>query len=256
MRLRRGVRPWAMLLLDGSILMDSDSLESERALAARGLSRLRGAARAKASPGHAPASGGEHGPVSQKAPAAGGLRILVAGLGLGITLRELLGAQEIEWIDVIEIMAPLVEWNRGVLTALNGDPLADPRVHCRVADLRAVLLPRGLGDDAQPPRSSPARPMGYEMGYDLMLFDIDNGPGWLSRPENAWLYRAPGLAAVRAHLRIGGWASYWSSEPDADFEAVLAAARWGRWMREPLRSCVTGRSRVLTYHLYWLKREA
>jgi spermidine synthase len=57
--------------------------------------------------------------------------------------------------------------------------------------------------------------------FDLMLLDVDNGPGWLASTGNAGLYTIDGVAAGRRALRPGGVLAVWSPKPNPDFEAVL-----------------------------------
>ena len=42
------------------------------------------------------------------------------------------------------------------------------------------------------------------LAWDAILLDVDNGPGFLVRPENAGLYAVAGLRAAVAALRPGG----------------------------------------------------
>jgi spermidine synthase len=211
LQLRRTGHPSAALILAGTFLMDSDVSVSEEALARRAL-----AAHA------AQATCGQR------------LRVLVAGLGLGITLRELLASERIAEVVVVEILAPLVEWNRTHLAALNGQALADPRVTCVVEDVCRILTP--------PP--SPAVPR-----YDLLLFDTDNGPSWLSIPANAWLYEREGLHCVEQWLAPGGVAAFWATERSAAFAEELTRCALA-WREEIIAWEDPGSGRRLEYALY------
>jgi spermidine synthase len=135
-----------------------------------------------------------------------GARVMVGGLGLGFTLRAALDALASDAeVEVIELVAPLVDWNRGPVADRAGRPLDDPRATVVVADVVTHL------------RSRPGP-------YDAILLDVDNGPDALSAPGNAWLYREAGLAACRAALRRPGALVVWSAFRSPPFEARLHAA--------------------------------
>ena len=137
-----------------------------------------------------------------------GLTVLVGGLGAGHTLRAVLDLDGVDRVVVCEIGAQVVEWNRRWFADANGQAVDDPRVEIEIADVTAVL---------QAARES----------FDLVLLDVDNGPGWLASPSNARLYGASGLASVRAALRPQGVAAVWSPAPNPTFESEVAAAGVG-----------------------------
>ena len=135
-------------------------------------------------------------------PGTGGLIVLVGGLGAGHTLRAALDLPRVERVIVAEIGAKVVEWNRRYFAEPNGRSVDDPRVEIRIADLADVI-------DANPET------------FDLMLLDVDNGPGWLAAPGNAGLYTSDGVTRCRRALRPGGVLAIWSPQPNPDFEATL-----------------------------------
>jgi spermidine synthase len=103
---------------------------------------------------------------------------------------------------VAELQPSIVEWNRGVLGPLAGNPLADRRVHVEVMDVVATV------------RSSRDR-------FDAILLDVDNGPRAFSASNNAVLYSDSGLRAIRASLRANGVVAVWSAWEDRKFEQRL-----------------------------------
>jgi spermidine synthase len=141
------------------------------------------------------------------APAAPALAVLVAGLGLGLTLRAILDDRRVGRVDVVELEAAVIAWNRGPLRGLSGDALADPRVRVIAADFLQLIAVEG-------------GPLG---AYDVVLVDIDNGPAWTVRDANRSLYSARGLAAVAGRMRDGGVMALWSASRDRGFETALAA---------------------------------
>ena len=135
---------------------------------------------------------------------ARGLAALVGGLGAGHTLRAALDLPGVARVVVAEIGAKVVDWNRRYFADANGHAVDDPRVAVRVADLRDVLA------------ASPG-------AFDLMLLDVDNGPGWLAAPGNARLYDAEGAALCRRALRPGGVCAVWSPCRNPGFFQTFAA---------------------------------
>ena len=114
--------------------------------------------------------------------------MLVGGLGLGFTLDRVLGDRRVEQCDVVEIEQALVEWMRDGTIPHGRQLLADDRARVVVADIAIAIA-----------EAAPA-------SYDLVLLDVDNGPGYLVHEANAALYREPFLAAGAraAHARRRG----------------------------------------------------
>jgi len=132
--------------------------------------------------------------------------VVVAGLGLGFTMHEVLRDSRVEKCAVVEIEQALVDWMRNGTITHGPALLADERVTVVVADVAAAL--------------AEARPA----SYDLLLLDVDNGPGYLVHQDNAALYRAPFLANARQALRPGGVLVVWSANPAPELEDALREA--------------------------------
>lgn len=135
--------------------------------------------------------------------------VVVGGLGLGFTMHEVLADSRVERCAVVEIEEALVGWMRDGTIPHGPALLADERVHVVVADVAVAL--------------AEARPA----TYDLVLLDVDNGPGYLVHDANAALYREPFLRTVREVLRPGGALVVWSAAEAADLEAALRTAFGG-----------------------------
>jgi len=105
-------------------------------------------------------------------------------------------------VVVSEIGRKVVDWNRRYFADANGNAVDDPRVEIIIDDLARVVEDR------------PA-------AFDLVLLDVDNGPGWLAAPGNAGLYTGDGVTACLRALRPGGVLAVWSPQPNPAFEAVL-----------------------------------
>ena len=67
----------------------------------------------------------------------------------------------------------------------------------------------------------PALPTG---SLDLLLLDVDNGPGFLIHPANAGVYRRDFLAAAVTALAPGGVLGVWSADPAPQLADELTAA--------------------------------
>jgi len=130
------------------------------------------------------------------------LSVLVGGLGAGHTLQAALALEAVASVEVVEIDHKVVEWNRRYFAEQGGRALADHRVRVTVADLADVLATRS-------------------QAYDLMLLDVDNGPGWLAAPNNAGLYQVAGLEQALGALRVGGALAVWSPAPNPTFREAL-----------------------------------
>jgi spermidine synthase len=165
-----------VILAAGKILMSSRMHGSEEAMAAMACKHIR----------------------TVKEPC-----VLVGGLGMGFTLRATLDLLPREaTVVVAELIPAVVEWNRGPLGPLAGEPLKDKRVEVDVRDVVGTL------------RSNPER-------FDAVLLDVDNGPDAFTESSNASLYNDRGIAAMRAALKPGGVVAVWSAWEDRKFEQRL-----------------------------------
>jgi len=129
--------------------------------------------------------------------------VVVGGLGLGFTMHEVLADSRVEKCAVVEIEQALVDWMRDGTIPHGPALLADERVRAVVADIAVAL--------AEAPPAS----------YDLVLLDVDNGPGYLVHDTNAALYHAPFLETARAALREGGALAIWSAAVAPGLEETL-----------------------------------
>ncbi|WP_227493396.1 spermidine synthase [Paracoccus kondratievae] len=157
----------------------------------------------------------------------GARKILIAGLGLGYTLRAVLDvARQDAEITVCELIPEIVEWNRGPLAHLAGHPLDDPRVKVVVSDIRDHL--ERVSDQ-----------------YDLVLLDTDNGPDIVIRPENTEIYGENGMQAVHAATMAKGVVAFWSATVSPGFEEALDTFGW-EWERDDI-ALIPGRVDAMHY---------
>jgi spermidine synthase len=130
-------------------------------------------------------------------------RVLVAGLGMGFTLRAVLDLlPRNASVLVAELVPAVIEWNRTVLAGLAAHPVRDRRVRVEARDVGFTL------------RAHPG-------GFDVVLLDVDNGPSAFTDISNRGLYDNAGVAAAYAALRPGGTLAVWSAWEDRKFEQRL-----------------------------------
>lgn len=131
-----------------------------------------------------------------------GVRLLLAGLGVGFSLDEALTTDAVREVVVVELEPTIVEWARSQLRGLTRHGLDDPRVRLVVADIREAIET-------------------VDGDFDAVCLDVDNGPGWLVHEANAEVYTDHGLELFGRRLRAGGRLAVWAAAPDAAFEARL-----------------------------------
>jgi spermidine synthase len=127
--------------------------------------------------------------------------VLVGGLGLGFTMHEVLADSRVESCTVVEIEQALVDWMRDGTVAHGPQFLADDRLTVVVGDVAMALAEA------------------TEAAYDLVLLDVDNGPGYLVHDSNEALYAEPLLTA--AHRATGQLLVIWSAAQAPQLEASL-----------------------------------
>jgi spermidine synthase len=132
--------------------------------------------------------------------------VLVGGLGMGFTVRAALDVLPADAsVVVAELLPAVVEWNRGPLAALAGNPLSDPRVRIDQRDV-AETITSGAGE------------------FDAILLDVDNGPEDLTTEGNAAIYTAAGITALHAALKTRGVLTIWAAKNDTKFQRQLRNA--------------------------------
>ena len=154
--------------------------------------------------------------------------VVVAGLGLGFTMHEVLADSRVEKCAVVEIEEALVRWMRDGTITHGPALMADERVTVVVADIAVAI--------------AEARPA----SYDLILLDVDNGPGYLVHDTNEALYHAPFLTNARDVLRPGGALVVWSAAQAPQLEDVLGYV-FGEVTVQPHDVLLQGRD-----ERYWL----
>jgi spermidine synthase len=159
--------------------------------------------------------------------------VLVGGLGLGFTAHAVLSDRRVERLVVVELEECLVRWMRDGTVPHGPSHLADERLTVVSADIRQAVAEAAA------------------TSYDLVLLDLDNGPGQLVHEGNAAVYTPEFLGAVADVLRPGGAVVVWSAAESPqladDLAAVFGAAT-------PIPIDVRLQGRVETYWLYLARR--
>jgi spermidine synthase len=134
---------------------------------------------------------------------------------------------------VAEIEEALVQWMRDGTVPHGPGYLADERLSVINADVRLVVA-----------EAAPA-------AYDLVLLDVDNGPGYLVLEDNAALYVREFVERTRECLRPGGVLAIWSAAEAPQLQAVMAEV-FGRCVPVPFDVTLQGRPEQ--YWLYLARR--
>ncbi len=164
------------ITLGGEMLMSSTVNTSERALATLTLDRLE----------------------ERKA------EVLVGGLGLGYTALAALEYSNVERVDVIELVQPVIDWHREKLFPAAA-ALADDR-RCRLLQ----------GDFFELASEETGR------SYDAVLLDIDNAPDSLLHSQHGAFYEKEGLQKMSRLIKEGGVFGLWSAcKPGDEFLKTL-----------------------------------
>jgi spermidine synthase len=196
------------LRVNGVFVMDSYETSTERALATLALDGVMGA-RGDAS----------------RAP----LTVLVGGLGLGYTMAEFAASPLVGELIVSEIEPALVQWHRSGLIPLTQNLARSPRVRMVPRDVREVVASEPVGS------------------LDVIVLDVDNGPGFLVYDDNAAIYQRGFLETCREALASKGILVVWSADRAPDLRAALDEV-FGSVSH--LAMPVTRNGRVDSYHAY------
>ena len=128
--------------------------------------------------------------------------VVVAGLGLGFTTQRVLADHRVGRVMVVEIEEALIGWMRDGTIPHGPALLADKRVHIVDASIvRAVEEATAT--------------------YDLVLLDVDNGPGYLVYDANAGIYERDFIASTKEIVNAGGALVVWSANPAPELAAAM-----------------------------------
>ncbi len=131
------------------------------------------------------------------------LLVLVGGLGLGYTAREVLLGDRVARVEVVELLPQVIDWLRRGLLPLSSE-LRDAR---RLAVTQGDVYQRLAG----PPDDL----------FDVILIDVDHSPEERLNEGSASFYTVQGLLAARKHLMAEGILAVWSYAESSPFADAL-----------------------------------
>jgi len=137
------------------------------------------------------------------------LDIVVGGLGLGYTAAATLQNQSVRSLEVIEVMAPVIDWHRRGLVPLGQQLTSDSRCSLVHADFFELA-------------AAPTTGFGGERLIHAVLLDIDHSPSHWLNPGNSGFYAQSGLQKLAEKIHPGGIFGLWSNDPpEAEFTELL-----------------------------------
>jgi spermidine synthase len=148
-------------------------------------------------------------------------RVLIGGLGMGLTLRATLDVLPPDsQVVVAELNPAVVQWCRGPLSGLNKNTGSDPRVVIKIEDVAAVI-------------ERASRP--GEIRFDAVIIDLYEGPHTGNDAMNDPFYGTRALKITAEALSPGGIFAVWGEAPDAGFEKRLTAVGFSVQKQRPGR---------------------
>lgn len=190
---QRGERDF-LILINGRVLMNSSANRSEVALGEQTCRLLR---------------------------ALGQPRVLVGGLGMGLTLRAALNAlPAAARVIVAELNPVVVSWCSGPLSPLTTGAVDDPRVTVVIEDVAKVIAQAALPDAAR---------------FDAVIIDLYEGPHAGTDGRHDPFYGSLALQRVHRALSAGGIFAVWGEQPDRGFERRLEGAGFSVDQQRPGR---------------------
>jgi spermidine synthase len=191
---QRGPRDF-LITISGRVLMNSTAQRSEQALGELACARL--ASRA-------------------------GARVLLGGLGMGITLRAALDVlpQDVR-VHVFEIHPAVIGWCRGPLAPLTHRCVDEPRVRVSCGDVADEIASVASGRVSR--------------RFDAILLDLYEGPLEKQRADSDPFFGPAALKRTRGALARDGCFATWAEDPDPAFEGRLRRAGFQLEKRRPGR---------------------
>jgi len=138
-------------------------------------------------------------------------RVLVGGLGMGITLKAVLDTLPASaQVVVSELNPTVVEWCRGPLAALTKNAVNDPRVTVEIGDVALRIRRTALN--------------GGESRFDAIIIDLYRGPHAKTDSRNDPIYGSRAIEAMRSALKPCGVIAVWGENYDEGFDKRLHSA--------------------------------
>jgi len=142
------------------------------------------------------------------------LDVVVGGLGLGYTAMAALEDARVQFVNVIDVMQPVIDWHEKGLVPLGKKLTAEPRCKFTHANFYAVAGAESSGFNADNPQQL----------VHAVLLDIDHSPNHLLNSGNRDFYTNEGLSNLSNKLHSGGIFGLWSNDPvDDHFMQLLSS---------------------------------
>ncbi|MBU3954719.1 MAG: spermidine synthase [Proteobacteria bacterium] len=140
-------------------------------------------------------------------------RVLVGGLGMGITLRAVLDllvdkAEVVVW----ELNPRICQWCQGPLSDLTNDAVSDPRVHVEIGDVVQGIRTASQGDSK-----------GH---FDAIILDLYRGPHSRTDKRDDPLYGSRAITRAHKALNPKGTLAVWGEDHDEGFMKRLVQAEF------------------------------
>jgi spermidine synthase len=132
-------------------------------------------------------------------------RVLVGGLGMGITLRTVLDVlPATARIVVAELNSRIFEWCLGPLAGLTGGAASDPRVTVEIVNVADLIR------------------QATKESFDAVILDLYRGPHPRTHRRDDPIYGSRAIQRTFAALKPGGILTVWGENPDPGFAERLA----------------------------------
>jgi spermidine synthase len=140
--------------------------------------------------------------------------VLIGGLGVGFSLDEAVRHAGTVYVTVVELEKHIIEWNHSYFQEWNKRAPENSKTKIVEGDLQVFLEEE------------------TNASWDVICMDTDNGPDWLVREGNHYMYEPGGLQTIFGVLRGGGVAAFWSASYSSAFENSLEALFDNVWVEE------------------------
>jgi spermidine synthase len=137
--------------------------------------------------------------------------ILIGGLGLGYTAKEVLSHQHVKSLTIIEYLEPVISWHQKGILPIGKLLFEDPRCDIISSDFFKSAFDV-IGFD----------PNKKYRKFDGIFLDIDHAPDFHLNSNHAKFYGIEGLENIKYNLNDNGLFTLWSNNPpDNDFVELL-----------------------------------
>jgi spermidine synthase len=128
--------------------------------------------------------------------------ILIGGLGLGYTAREVLSHQHVKSLTIIEYLEPVISWHQKGILPIGKLLFNDARCNIILSDFFKSAFDE-IGFD----------PNTIYRKFDGIFLDIDHAPDFHLNHSHAKFYGIEGMENIKYNLKDDGLFSLWSNNP-------------------------------------------